>query len=713
MSTNHPSSNLADPPHPHAADSMDPGSALAVACDPAADAAVLAGLAGHRDPRVIQALAANPNTPEDTLHGLWLRVPLALLDNPILSYRSFTTGKPFHRLIPEPVQLALYSALRDEGRLANLEAWMPGQVRASWLSSRSQSHSPAESFPDEQWQRIQSHLATDPSAEVRKAMPRRLGLRHLVVFATDPDPGIRMDVACHMPTSHDAVDEASLAIYEQVADILSTDAEMKVRALVAGTRCLTPRTHVRLSEDPCIEVRRELAVRGCGRQLGEAGWHALLAEDAKTLGMLAKNSECPDWVRFRLIESDETRVRTLAWSHLNFRTHGSPDALADALDRLCADPTKLPEQREVAANRSITRDVAARLIGCGPGVTRVLAENTVIDDEIRSRLLHHEDPETACKAMRHSLSSELLHQGMRHPNARVRVVLAGLPLRQLQDLRHTLALDPDARVRVAVFEYIKNHIPTHRGRKISEVLTILSKDPCPKIRARVVGDYRLPYEELRRLGKDPSVRVRLSVLDHCESDENRHYGLLGHRNVLVRRMAAEIIVGKFSSFSRDPRSVRTIERKLIRDPSPIIRSILAEEWNASGEALRRLIQDPSPQVQQTLVERTLPWRNADIERWAGAKTGVLKCFEADPNPYVRAIAAASKVVGARRTRRLAADPSWYVRAILAIHTRDPAVIETLSRDSHPLVRESARDRLRDQHDDVHDNASEPAPLPSA
>jgi hypothetical protein len=72
---------------------------------------------------------------------------------------------------------------------------------------------------------------------------------------------------------------------------------------------------------------------------------------------------------------------------------------------------------------------------------------------------------------------------------------------------------------------------------------------------------------------------------------------------------------------------------------------------------------------------------------------VLKELEAHRNPYVRAIVASSNVIGKRRSRRMAKDRCWYVRAMLAKNINDTAVLETLSKDKHPLVREYATEKL--------------------
>jgi hypothetical protein len=84
---------------------------------------------------------------------------------------------------------------------------------------------------------------------------------------------------------------------------------------------------------------------------------------------------------------------------------------------------------------------------------------------------------------------------------------------------------------------------------------------------------------------------------------------------------------------------------------------------------------------------------AKTAKWSERKYEVLKELEVHRNPYIRAIAASSNVIGKRRTRRMATDRCWYVRAMLAKYINDTAILETLSKDKHPLVRELATKRL--------------------
>ena len=322
-----------------------------------------------------------------------------------------------------------------------------------------------------------------------------------------------------------------------------------------------------------------------------------------------------------------------------------------------------------------------------------------------------DDEQTACIAMRHATSNDLLRQGLAHPSPKVRVVLAGLPLPYMQSLRYKLAVDPVLKVREAVFDYIKNHVKDHYGRKISEILTILSNDPCVKFRARILDDYRLPCEEVDRMGKDKSVRVRLNVLRRCTWRLTTDYGLLDEKRVLVRCKAAEIIARSldFSPFKvMNDRALSRLEAKIAADPAHEVRVILAGAYDASPKILKRLIKDPSPEVQRELTERFLPTTARETAKWSDKKTGVLKDLETHRNPYIRAIVASSNVIGKRRSLRMSKDRCWYVRAMLAKNINDPAILETLSKDKHPLVCEYANEKLECfKSDEEQDNSTFP------
>jgi hypothetical protein len=675
-------------------DSIPSERALLIAADPTAPVEILTALAEHEDDQVGSLLAANPNTPESVLQRLWLRFPLAILQNPILSYRSFTTGESFTKLLPISIKLALYSALRKEERLDEIETWLPENERRDWLDYYSHRIDADKKIASEQRHEIDCHLATDPSPIVRKEMLSRVGPSALHLYANDNELEIRLALTKRLPTCsfHD-IHESH---FVPIADTLSTDAAEEVRVGVAACKSLSAEAHIRLARDASPLIREKLAANGGCVDPEENGWRELLKDGDKTCELVAKNVDCPDSVRLDLASHAESSVRVEAWKKLNFSKCQVTEKLAQKIDALFSDPDMSAECAEVAANHSITPSVIERLIHCGPDITRILAANKALQEPHLSVLLAMDEEQTACIAMKHATSNNLLRQGLAHSSPKVRVVLAGLPLPYMQDLRYKLAIDPAIEVREAVFNYINKHVQDHKGRKISEILTILSHDPSEKIRTMVIDDYRLPCEDVDRLGNDKSVHVRLNVLRRRSWSLTSDYGLLDDKQITVRCKAAEIItrsLGVRIYRETKDRTLKRLEVKIAADPSTKVRVILAGASDASAKILRRLINDPSPEVQRKLTERFMPMTPAKTAKWSERKYEVLKELEVHRNPYIRAIAASSNVIGKRRTRRMATDRCWYVRAMLAKYINDTAILETLSKDKHPLVRELATKRL--------------------
>ena len=675
-------------------DSIPSERALLIAADPTAPVEILTALAEHEDDQVGSLLAANPNTPESVLQRLWLRFPLAILQNPILSYRSFTTGESFTKLLPISIKLVLYSALRKEERFDDIETWLPENERRDWLDYYIHRIDADKNIPIEQRHEIDCHLATDPSPIVRKEMLSRVGPSALHLYANDSELEIRLALTKRLPTcSFNDIHESH---FVPIADTLSTDASEEVRAGVAACKSLSAEAHIRLAKDATPLVREKLAANGGCVDPEETGWRELLKDGDKSCELVAKNVDCPDSVRLDLTSHAESSVRVEAWKKLNFSKCQLTEKLAQKIDALFAHPVMSAERAEVAANCSITPTLIDRLIPCGPDITRVLAANKALQEPHLAVLLGTDDEQTACIAMKHATSNDLLRQGLAHSSPKVRVVLSGLPLPYMQDLRYKLAADPAIEVREAVFNYINKHVRDYKGRKISDILTILSYDRSEKIRTMVIDDYRLPSEDVDRLGNDRSVDVRLNVLRRRSWSLTSDYGLLDEKRCTVRCKAAEIITGSFGyriyRETKD-RALMRLEAKVAADPSPKVRAILAGACHASAKSLHQLIKDSSPEVQRRLTERYLPETRTKAAKWSVRKYDVLKELEAHRNPYIRAIAASSNVIGKFRTRRMAKDRCWYVRAMLAKKINDTAILENLSKDKHPLVCELAAKRL--------------------
>jgi hypothetical protein len=297
-------------------DSIPSDKALLIAADPTAPVEILNALAEHEDNQVGSLVAANPNTPEAILYRLWLRHPLAILDNPILAYRSFTTAEPLLSLIPQSNKLALYSALRREGRLEEIDKLMPENERKEWLVYYWDRHEVDKQIPSDLWHEIHCHLATDPSPEVRMRMLARLDRSVIHIFADDSEREIRLTLAKKL--SQVAFHPTHEAYCPPIADKLSTDPVEDIRAEVAGRKCLSAETHIRLSKDPSPRVREQLAKNGGGINLEETGWRELLKDGPNSCLLVAQNIDCPDSVRLDLTNHAESTVRCAAWKGLHF-----------------------------------------------------------------------------------------------------------------------------------------------------------------------------------------------------------------------------------------------------------------------------------------------------------------------------------------------------------------------------------------------------------
>ena len=259
---------------------------LQLASNPTTPASALKSLAGIEAPAVRWQVALNPNTPEPVLHQLWSRYhPLATLENPILAYGTLATGKSSHELLPVNVKLAVYDALRREGRQADLEDYLPETDRCRWLSYNWRNRE-AIDLPKTVLESAERHLATDTSIKVRKSMLNRLSPACMKIFAGDPEPDIRIALAQNLPTH---LNEEESNHWSRVIDQLSADPEEEVRKLVAKCKNLTPEAHEKLAQDSSLKVRKCLAAKGEGKELRKQGRCLLMGNGECMCLLIAMN----------------------------------------------------------------------------------------------------------------------------------------------------------------------------------------------------------------------------------------------------------------------------------------------------------------------------------------------------------------------------------------------------------------------------------------
>jgi hypothetical protein len=659
--------------------------AISQAADPTTEPVLLALLSRDGPPSLGWMLAANPNTPDFVLHKLWKTHPLAVLENPILAYQTLSTGRSLCKMLPLDVKLALYAALRNDGRMEEMEIHLPLKERCDW-GGRCGGYR-LECDP-KILAAVAPLLVTDTAPAVRESMAIHLALTNLGPLAKDPVTGIRVTVA----------NRVSSRVKGGVAlmDILAGDPEEAVRLSLAACSSLNSATHERLASDLSQAVREKLArQKQDGPDIGELGWRRLVAGGSGLCLAVAQNDSCPDPVRLHLTAHKELPIRCAAWREFKFWRSDKIDQLAPRLAKALDNPELEEEQMAIAENSSLTEPIITRLLQCSEKVTRKLAANKRISMETRLLLLDHHDDETVALALEkiHGDDTVCMNLAFSHPSARVRAVLARRPGRRAANLRKKLAMDPAYPVRFSVCLYLREAIPYFDGRGIREALATLAKDPVARIRARVVQDRRLPQESLPALFEDKSVRVRLQVLKHRCGGSSLDLRLLDHKRVKVRAEAAELIMRNQRVQRQQGRRKKSeprlplLDARIARDPSPVVRVVAAKSSNTSLPVLKFLIDDEAPEVQRTLTGR-------NIERVA-CPAYEMNLLETSRNPYERATAAGIYGVGKKRLHRLAADRCWYVRAMTAKwgHKLDTSLLETLAADRHPMVQECARPRL--------------------
>lgn len=678
---------------------------LRLASDPTTPAETLTQLAESSGAAVRYQIAINPNTPEPLLHELWFFQPLAALENPILAYRALTTSDEFHKLVPREVKVSLYDTLRKEGRDDEIEAYLPESDREEWLTGsygdyiryryRADSHYFYNQLPLALKESLGRHLATDASPRVRMATLDRLPNEKLHLFAKDPEVNIRLKLAekAHFNrySSSDYGGE-----FDAFINILVIDPNEEVRVALAASNCLSTSAHVALAKDPSFAVRESLAAEGGGQNLNEVGWRILIECDTRLAQLVAKNSDCPEAVRLDLTGHPDAEVRAKAWTALNFSTSLLTDPLAQKLDALFSDPLLEADRSVLAGNPSINPAIVSRLMGCSATVTRVLASNKNLTENDRAALLQNGDHQTAANAVELTNSGVLMRLGSKHQSPEVRAVVAGRVGPCATKLRFNLATDPSLKVRKAVHSYLTRRVQNFDGTNITETLGILSRDPLAKMRAAIVSDRRLSKRDITRLREDPSVRVRLEVLERESWRPTSHYGLLDHKSEKIRYLAAGLLLQPWGQGAWHDKQRSPFDHIAASDISMRIRQVAAESGETSVKVLRKLISDKSPEVQRSLVERSLPQTKTELDRWLGKRVArPLKLLEFNKNPYCRAVAVSSRIVGKRRLMRMESDPCWFVRAILAKngHDLDIEALQRLAADKHPLVQLCASNRL--------------------
>lgn len=675
------------------------------ASDPETSPAILSTLSNHKVKEICRRVAENPNTPETVLKRLWIRYPLAMLENPIVAFRFLEGSKSFDEDLQTEVSLALYEAICSEGRFSEMDAHVSERTRCSWFKYRvdyivTTNVAPFSDVIDFS-KRLYRHIAADPSSAVRKLAARDLNSDFVLPLATDEDVEVRLALAKRVP---------DYTIGKEVCEILSRDPSAEVRKAIAHSSNLPSSVHERLAEDSSRDVRVILAKEG-GCIPGEKGGWRTLVEDGNELSVLvASNKCCPKSVLIDLVSHSAADVRLSAWKTYAFEKEETKKETKQ-LNALLADPSRADERMVLATNPTITEKIVRRLLLAEAEVTRVLAKSPGISEADRIALMLGSDEQTSRLAIFYTDSVSVLRAACNHPSDVVRACVPAKGGKAIQMLPN-LMKDPSKLVRQSVCDYLTKQTDTAYWSLFRhEALKSFSQDLSESIRMKVAQYWYASEEIVDRLSQDDSVEVRVKVAERWYLSDTLLDRLSQDDSVEVRVKVA----GCFSRFSRaicerlhleptrddlvpwiyvrgaygeSPRRwpeggyhlvndigvAEMLEKenllhiRLACDVSPKVRTAVATSPWTSPEALAVLIDDGDNDVREALLARTLPRTTAHQDRWCerfrvqgGGSLGD------NENPYIRAIVANQRLTGKRLRRRLAEDECWYVQAIAKRH----------------------------------------------
>lgn len=453
---------------------------LELTASPTTSPKELAAMAKNGDREINALIAANPNTPKNTLLELWLAHPLCALENPILLYWSLREGKDTHSLLPMTVKLALYLEFRKTEDLHALESHLPEAERQKWLGEPSADAQRTGNA----WTSAPPQRDT-PSRVIPRGYESAGAAGVYGILATDPSQTVRKALA-------GALDSIPFDSRERskIQRILILDESPKVRSTLACSRCINEKLHLQLANDPDFNVRNSLAGNSkiFGPQYLE-GWNRLIA--AGHAEAVAANQACPESIKITLISNGSVTQRKSAWAGLRFHETSDWKTVSNALESVLSDSERLAELVQIAKNQTIGGTLKSRLT-THPDVrvTRALATQSHLTEQQRLKLLFHRDQKTALRAAKHAPPADFLDQAACHPNPLVRALLAKKTGSKTWSLRARLVNDSDPRVRVALCRGLPQENlfqtgeQTEDARKVVEIVKeTYPKDPCAKVRS--------------------------------------------------------------------------------------------------------------------------------------------------------------------------------------------------------------------------------------
>lgn len=434
----------------------------------------LAALSKLGDTVLNSLIAANPNTPEKVLQSLWRTYPLQVLENPILLYWSLRKGTPLRHLLSMEVKLALYMALRKNGRLETLEEYLPVSERCDWLGAGPSSAGAAAGFASQNT----SPYSVWPQSRGEHSIDARVN-EICGLLATDPAEAVRVSLV-------DKIDSIRLSPqkYVDLQRLLAKDPSSQVRSGLASSKQLPQELYLKLSTDREPEVRRTL-VCNASRQSGVCleSWLNLVAFGH--VAEVAANPACPEEVKVKLVCHGSLLARQLAWRGLRFHELVGQKEILEAVENILADPERVTELVQIAKNQTIGGTLKSRLITHHDfRVTRALASQKHFTEQQRVRLFFHADARTALRSAKNSPAADYLDVAAAHPNPIVRALLVKKSGDQIWSLRLKLVDDPDPRVRRALCRGLLGGASDYsQSRALHKaVIQQYLKDPCAMVR---------------------------------------------------------------------------------------------------------------------------------------------------------------------------------------------------------------------------------------
>jgi len=606
---------------------------LAAASDPSTPAEMLASLAATTDEPIRQALAANPNTPEDLLKRLWEDHPECLLANPILTLWEFSRANSVPDLLGDKVLLRLYNHLRATGAELPAQIFPPDSLRRMIRSGVSRNDPGVFAFaPFEKKTGIRIELLDSPARRglfvfFQEHAPDAVWMR----FAADPVAEVRLAFAELLRSGpYDA--KTPRPILAEAARLLFQDGRPEVHSHLANCRVIPPDLVERLADSPDVETREALA-------------RCVLAE-IPTLQRLAADPAIP--VRLSLARNCER----------------------EEIHRTLVRDPATDVRRQLAQNQTVSLAVLGLFDSKDlPEVLRAVFQARHADSNLRARLLREAHPAIQTAVLQ--MGSAYTHAFHRENKSSLTVeTLAGLAEspRLPRSLVEEFARAPEPQVRLGVARRLGNSHNRVSSPANLALLELLARDPHPAVRLEICTDPRLGKESTAALFRDPDPVIRKkcvqSVLDALESRRS------------CRKLEAYRLIYKEKA---------ALVTALSRDPDHAVRFAIASSSETPPAAMAALFDDPEAFIRDACRKHT-EWPYGvllDLEKRLGPQADELHLRHGVTTPAPDAL------------RILAKSRNPFKRLLTARCRRTPkAELKLLARDPHPAIREAALSRLQ-------------------